>query len=152
MFEWAEKYVPYMASIVGALIAAGILFFGDFGKPPHMASVGTLTFGMVIAGFAATQRNMLLGMIGSEVMKFAVDRGFHNDILSYLMDSVYAGIVMSGFSIIGILIFDCSLLWEIWIIGATFLIVLILAFMIRNEMMMARILTRFLEEQNPKKH
>ena len=142
-----ETLAPYaVASIASALLAV-LMFSLKIGTPPEGVSFATLTFGVIASGFAATQRNMILGMNESAVLKYAVREGFHEDIVRYLMDSVYAGIWLSGFSVVGILVNDCSILWKIWIVMAGFFVVLILSFMTRNEMMMSRILKRFLDEQ-----
>ena len=151
MNERIEKYSPYLVGVIVSIVAGWIIFVGGYGVPPQMTAAGTLTFGVVVAGFAATQRSMLLGMIGSEVMKFAVNEGFHEDILRYLMDSIYAGIVLAGVSVLGILIFDCSTMWKIWSVSASCLVTLILSFMVRNEMIMSAFLKKFLDEQSPKK-
>ena len=109
-----------------------------------------MTFGIVVAGFAATQRNMLLGLGGSRVMRFAVRTGYYDDILAYLMDCVYAGIGVSVVSVAGFFLGDSALPWSLWLVVLTGSISLVLALTLRNEIMIVRIIKRFMEEQKPK--
>ena len=142
-----ETIGPFAVASIGSALVAVMILYLHTGTPPEAVSYATLTFGIIASGFAATQRNMLLGMNESAVLEYAVREGYHEDVVRYLMDSVYAGIALSGFSVVGILLDNCMFLWKIWVIIAAFIMVLILSFMTRNELMMSRILKRFLEDQ-----
>ena len=106
-----------------------------------------MTFGVVVAGFAATQRNMLLGMRGSSVLKFAVRTGFHDSVLAYLMHCVYAGLAVSVVSVVGFFINSNPLYWSVWFALLIGSIALVIALILRNEILMVRIVKRFMEDQ-----
>lgn len=130
-----------------ASIGAGIVVFAcGIGPLQESLAAGTMTFGIVVAGFAATQRSMLLGMHGSEVLRFAVRTGFHRDVLDYLMHSIYAGLFVSVASVAGFFLGDNATLWCLWLAVLTGGIVLALALMLRNELLIRRIIERFLED------
>ena len=145
-----EKYLPPLVAITAGAVAAVLTFTYGIGPLPKPLAAGTMTFGIVVAGFAATQRNMLLGMSGSSVLRFAVRTGFHHDVLAYLMHCVYAGLFVSAVSVIGFFLGDNAMLWSIWLAVLTGAIVLVLGLMWRNEMMIVRIVKLFLEDQNPR--
>ena len=145
-----ERYLPPLIAITVGAVAAVLAFTCEIGPLPKPLAAGTMTFGIVVAGFAATQRNMLLGMSGSSVLRFAVRTGFHNDVLAYLMHCVYAGLFVSAVSITGFFLGDNAMLWSIWLAVLTGAIVLVLGLMLRNEIMIVRIIKRFLEDQNPR--
>lgn len=143
-----ERLFPLLAGLL-ASIGAGIVAFacGIEPLPPSLAA-GTMTFGVVVAGFAATQRSMLLGMHGSEVLRFAVRTGYYRDVLDYLMHCVYAGLFISVASVAGFFLGDNAMLWCWWLAVLTGGIVLALALMLRNELLIRRIIERFLEDSN----
>ena len=147
-----ERRIPVVIAIVAAIVAAAIAYIYDIDPPPKPLAAGTMTFGIVVAGFAATQRNMLLGMVGSKVLRFAVRTGFHHDVLAYLMHCVYAGLAVAVASVIGFFLDDETTfgpfsLWEVWLVILVGLIVWVIVLMFRNELMMRRIVERFVEEQ-----
>ena len=142
-----ERRLPFVIAAIVAAMAAVVAFMCEIGPLPKSLPAGTMTFGIVVAGFAATQRNMLLGMRGSTVLRFALRTGFHNDVLAYLMHCVYAGLVVSMVSVIGFFLGDKTLLlWKIWLVAITFCITLVLVLITRNEILMARIIKRFMED------
>ena len=147
-----ERRIPVVVAIVVAIVAAAVAYLCDIDPPPKPLAAGTMTFGIVVAGFAATQRNMLLGMVGSKVLRFAVRTGFHHDVLAYLMHCVYAGLAVAVASVIGFFLDDETTfgpfsLWEVWLVILVGLIVWVIVLMFRNELMMRRIVERFVEEQ-----
>lgn len=145
----SEKILPVLIAVLAALAAAAIAYICKIKPLPTAFSAGTMTFGIVVAGFAATQRNMLLGMRGSSVLKFAVNTGFHNSVLQYLMHCVYAGLVVSAVSVIGFFINGNSMLWLAWFAILVGSIVLVIGLVLRNELLMVQIVKRFMEDQNP---
>ena len=142
-----EKVFPILLAAIAAGVAAIVIFGYDFGAIPKSLPAGTMTFGIVVAGFAATQRNMLLGMRGSTVLRVALRSGYHNDVLTYLMHCVYAGLFTSAVSVVGFFLGKNALLWNLWLIVLTFAVVLVLALILRNELLMVRIVERFMEDE-----
>lgn len=90
---------------------------------------------------------MLLGMRGSTILRMALRSGYHQDVLSYLMHCVYAGLLVSALSVFGFFFSSYRVLWDLWIVLVTFSVVLVLALMIRNEILMVRIVKHFMEDQ-----
>ena len=149
-----ERRFPVVVAIVVGMTSAVAAYLYDIGPLPKSLAAGTMTFGIVVAGFAATQRNMLLGMGGSKVLRYAVRTGFHHDILAYLMHCVYVGLAVALVSLIGLFLNDDTSLgpfslWEIWLVILVGLIVCVLALMFRNELVILRVIKRFMEEQSP---
>ena len=143
----SERSLPFVLAAIVTVIAAVVVFMCEIGPLPKSLPAGTMTFGIVVAGFAATQRNMLLGMRGSTVLRVALRSGYHNDVLAYLMHCVYAGLLVSVVSMTGFFLGDKAvLLWNIWLIIMMFCVSLVLAFITRNEILMARIVKRFMED------
>ena len=143
-----EKILPPLIAFVATIVATIVVFIYEVGPLSNSIAVGTMTFGIVVAGFSATQRNMLLGMSGSSVLRFAVRNGFHDDILSYLMHCVYSGLTASCISIVGFFLDNHAFLWKAWLIIMTFAVVLIIGLIFRNEIMMVRIVKLFIEDQH----
>ena len=152
----SERRIPVVVAIIAGVASAVAAYFCDIDALPKSLAAGTMTFGIVVAGFAATQRNMLLGMGGSKVLRFAVRTGFHHDILAYLMHCVYVGLAVALVSVIGFFLnedtsFGPFSLWESWLVVLVGLIVWVLALMCRNELVILRVIKHFMEEQpNPK--
>ena len=142
-----ERYLPPTLALIIASIAAFVVFRCDMQPLPKALAAGTMTFGVVVSGFAATQRNMLLGMRGSNVLRFAIRTGYHNDILDYLMHCVYAGLGVSVVSLVAFFLGDSVLMWRLWIIAVTFFIVLVLTLILRNEILMVRVVKRFIQDE-----
>ena len=144
-----ERRLPFWVAAIAFLATGAIAYFCEIKPLPTAFSAGMMTFGIVVAGFAATQRNMLLDMRGSSVLEFAVKTGFHNDVLQYLMHCVYAGLFVSAVSVIGFFINGNPLLWWGWFAILVGSVVLVIALILRNEVLMGRIVKRFMEDQNP---
>ena len=142
-----ERLLPFLSATIVAAGAAIVVFNYGAGAVPKSLPAGTLTFGIVVAGFAATQRNMLLGMRGSTVLRMALRSGYHHDVLAYLMHCVYAGLFVSAMSVVGFFLGGNGLLWHLWLIVLTFATVLVLGLVLRNEILMVRIVKRFMEDQ-----
>ncbi len=142
-----EKAFPFLLAALAAGAAALPVFYCGLDTIPQYLPAGTMTLGVVVAGFAATQRNMLLGMRGSTVLRFALRTGYHNDVLAYLMHCVYAGLFTSVVSLAGFFLGKNALLWSLWLIVLTFSIALALALIWRNEILMLRIVKRFMEDE-----
>ena len=148
MSAQTERRLPVVAAFLVAVMAGGLLgVMGDYPNPTLVA-VAALTFGVVAAGFSATQRNILLGMGGSRVLSFMVKTGYHTNALNYLMDGVYAGVGVSACALAGLFLFNCT--WWV-LVGWTSLVAGAVAFVIgtivRNEIMMARIIKHYMEDR-----
>ena len=151
MSSWVEKLWPFGAAVVAGVATA-------FVEPPtegeplaRYVSAGTMALGLIVAGFTATQRNMLLGMGGAKVLRYAATTGYYKDVLGYLAQCIYAGLIVTLASMIGIFIDNCCWVWPLWLALWVGSIVLVVALLIRNEWLMARIFTRFMEEQKRSK-
>lgn len=142
------KLWPFILAIVAAIAGTIVTLLCEIGPLSKSLAVGTMTFGIVVAGFSATQRNMLLGMGGSKVLRFAARTGYHNDVLVYLMQCVYAGLLVSGVSIIGLFLGDNTTIWRIWLIALTSALVLVVGLIVRNERLIVRIVKHFMEDQH----
>ena len=143
----SEKLLPLLIALILGVATGVIAYIYEIQPFPKALSAGTMTFGVVVAGFAATQRNMLLGMRGSSVLKFAVRTGFHDSVLAYLMHCVYAGLVVSVVSVVGFFITSNPLYWSVWFAFLIGSIALVIALILRNEILMVRIVKRFMEDQ-----
>ena len=143
----SEKLIPLLIALILGVATGIVAYIYEIQPFPKALSAGTMTFGVVVAGFAATQRNMLLGMKGSSVLKFAVRTGFHDSVLAYLMHCVYAGLVVSVVSVVGFFINSNPLYWSVWFALLIGSIALVIALILRNEILMVRIVKRFMEDQ-----
>ena len=144
-----ERFYPMAIAVIAAGCATLVVFQCDVSGVSKALPAGTMTFGIVVAGFSATQRNMLLAMRGASVLRFMLRTGYHQDVLEYLMHCVYAALLVSGVSIVGFFLGNSSLGWELWLISIAFpggLVALVLALVLRNEILMVRIVKRFLED------
>ena len=143
----SEKLLPLLIALILGVATGIVAYIYEIQPFPKALSAGTMTFGVVVAGFAATQRNMLLGMRGSSVLKFAVRTGFHDSVLAYLMHCVYAGLAVSVVSVVGFFINSNPLYWSVWFALLIGSIALVIALILRNEILMVRIVKRFMEDQ-----
>ena len=106
-----------------------------------------MTLGVVVAGFTATQRNMLLGMGGTKVLHYAATTGYYKDVLDYLAHCIYAALFVTVVSVPGMFLDGSSWGWSLWLalwVGSVFLVI---GLMVRNEWLMSRIFTHFMKEQ-----
>ena len=143
-----EKTWPPLLAVVAASVAAVVLTVLLNIKPlPLALPAATMTFGIVVAGFAATQRNMLLTMSGSEVLRFARTTGYYEDIISYLTNGIHAGLLVTLISLCGFFLGENCALWTAWLSVLTGGVALVLGLTARNEMLSNRLVRRFLEEQ-----
>ena len=141
---------PSLAAI--AAVAASSLVFVrcEVESLPIALPVGALTFGVVVSGFVATQRNMLLTMTGSEVLRFAVRTGFYTDVIDYLMDGIRLGLAMMGAACVGVFVLasaELAFLQEAWLSLFAGLTVATIWTIGRNEILVARMVTRYMEGQ-----
>ena len=142
-----ERYWPVVLATVAAIVTGTILYSYELRAIPRAIPAGIMTFGIVVAGFAATQRNMLLTLGGTELLNRLRTTGHGHDVLDYLMQCVYAGVGLSVAAVLGFLFSDNSALFcWLWLILITFFIALILSSVVRNEMIMKRVVKHFIVE------
>ena len=142
-----QRLWPLLAAAVVIGVTAFAIARCELGPFPIALPAATMTFGIVASGFVATQRNMLLGMRGAEVLRFAAKTGFYEDVLAYLMDCIQAGLVVTALSLAGIFLSTYSHLSVVWLPLLAGGITLVVCLVFRNERLMGRIVHRFLEEQ-----
>ncbi len=142
-----RRYYPLWVAALLSILALVMTQRFDLTVISNTLSVSTLTFGVVVSGFTATQRNMLLSLKGSEVLSFAAKTGHDQDILDYLNDAIYAGLGTSLVSVVGFCIQRNELLCDIWTASLAFFIVLVILLLHRNERLMRLIMDRFMREQ-----
>ena len=110
-----------------------------------------MTFGIVVAGFTATQRTMLMDKGGTRVIKWAIDKGQDKNILSFLRQCILASLFVVIVTVIGFFVptevFECSkLYWGVWLFFWTGGIVLVIALLVRNELLMFQLAKRLMKE------
>jgi len=144
MSRRGERLLPI---IVAFLVGVPSGIYMDYEPDFEYIIAATIPLGLIVAGFTETQRNMLLSMSGSKVLRFAANSGYYEDILGYLSDCVYAGLFATVVSVTGIFLGENEFLNSVWLatwVGSISLMVAVLA---RNQILMHRVFTRFMEEQ-----
>ncbi len=76
-------------------------------------------------------------------MKFAMVTGYYQDVLRYFRDCIYSGLFLALWSVLLSLICGHIWVWMVW--GG--MLVLVLAFIVRSELLMSVIIQRFIEGQ-----
>ena len=142
-----ERNCPILLAIFAG-VAIALLETDPIGVFSKSVAVGMMTLGIIVAGFAATQRNVLLGLSGSTVLRFIADTGYYHDVLDYFAHCQYVALLMVGISGTRLFIESFSMLgWQLWVGSWMTIFVLMLALMVRNEILMYRIVKRFIENQ-----
>ena len=146
---WWERYSPCLVAMLVMVGVASCLVVWDFSNCPIAVPAATMTFGVVVAGFTATQRNMLLTMGGSRILRFASTTGYDRHTIDYFDQSIRAGILVVVVSIIAIfLIHYAKPMWT-WLPVLCGAIALAGSTIYRNECVMKQVVLRFLAEQRP---
>ena len=143
-----EIYLPFVvATIVSAIVAFIVFTFGISTPISKSIPVSMLIFATFLSGFSIMHRIMLFCIPDSDVLKFAVNTGYYQDILAYIKHPIYLSISLYIVSLIGLLLeTDAIVIWLVWFVILTFFVTLSLGLLVRNEMLMFRIFERFLEE------
>ena len=144
-----EKFGPFIIAAVVFIAAAVYVEISDTTNFPEALPLSTMTFGIVVVGFAATQRNMMIGMGGSRVMQFIIRNRQQDRVLGYFMHCVSAGLAvtivsMAGFFVDGFPRIVCIM----WLSLLISLVALIITLIGRNEWVMRVVTKRYLEEGN----
>lgn len=126
---------------------AGGIWLGGAGASVETVSVGTMTLGVIVAGFTATQRNMIVGMAGAKVIQFIMETEHYQDFLTYLSQCLYGALFVSAISVPGMFLDQCSLAWSIWVSIWAGSVITVLAMMLRNEIVMSQISRHYLQEK-----
>ena len=143
-----ERWWPVaLAAVSGTLICA---FSGLVPVFPAAVAIGTTTLGVVVAGFTATQRNMLLGMRGSRIMKYAAESGRYADVLHYMMHCIWWSLALTVVSLLRLLLGDLMCrsfwVWAAWLFAWSGLTVCVIATLVRNERIMLVITKQYLKK------
>ena len=139
-----EIWWPCVAA--GASAAAVALWTEEIPAIPDLLAAGTITLGVVVAGFTATQRNMLLGIVGTRVIRVAVKTGYDRDVIGCLRHCVWASLLLVAVSVVRFFVDECA--WQegwgrvLWLPLWSGVFVLVLALMVRNERMMFLVVSR----------
>ena len=146
MINFLEKRGPTLSAIVGGVTALAATWLLETTSVPAPLIATAATFGVVLAGFSATQRNMLFPIRISRVIRRAIQINQMDRILSYLSRSSYIGIVITLYSFIGFFVGDHFLVVRAWMAVLIALVFFALACLARNEMVMSLIMKRYMEE------
>ena len=146
MTDLLEKRGPVASAVLGAAIVLALTYLVELDgiRVPLFAS--SMTFGVVLAGFSATQRNMMFTMRNSRVIVRAKQINQLEPILKYLSRTTHVGILLTLFSFVGFFVGDHSELVRIWMVGIGALVFFSIALLTRSELVMALLLRRFMEE------
>lgn len=148
MVDFLEKRGPIISSIIGCIATLGAMWILDMTEVPAALIATAATFGIVLAGFSATQRNMLFPMRGSRVIRRAIKINQMDRVLSYLSQDTYTGIALTLYSFTGFFVGDNLIVVRVWTVLLGGLVLFALAGLTRNEIVMALIMKRFLEERS----
>ena len=141
-----ERRWPFLIGVLAGGGAAAVVFTCHFKLPPTTVPVAMMTFGIVVSGFVATQRNMLLTMGGASVLRFVANTGYYEDIVDYLRQCIFSGLFVALWSTLGFFLGSDRMLWSIWLSVQTGAVVLVLALLFRNELIVVRLVKRFIEQ------
>ena len=143
---------PIFTATVCAVPAVTLARWFDISSEglPLALPIGAMTFGIVVSGFVATQRNMLLTMTGSEVLRFLVRTEYYVDTIDLLMDCIYVGLLFTVTAAAGLLVvaFTEPGYQEAWLCVIIWMAALVVFLVGRNERLMAKIVGHYMREQN----
>ena len=141
-----ETYLPCAVSV--GIAGITLVFVQKLPSVPAELAAATITLGVVISGFTATQRNMLVGMKGLLLFKTIARTGHHQDLILYLKQCVWSSVTLVVVSATRFFLDDAPAefvqVWEVVWFG-TFAFVIASA--VRNERLMFQIIGKFLKSQ-----
>ena len=138
------KYGPFLAGVCAGVLVAILAGEHAAKLAVGLSAVGT-ALGVIVAGFTATQRSMLLVMVGSKILRHLARARYDEDALSYLGQTIYLGVVVSVLSVSGIFLPSHHSVWLGCFVGVASAMFLTL---LRNEMIMGIVIGRFLKDQD----
>lgn len=141
------RFFPHVLAAIFATAATAYDAMMGLKSFPMHVTAGTMALGMIVAGFTATQRNMLLSMTGSKILRFAAKTDYYKDILHYLRECIYAGLFVTAISLFGLFISECGLWREVWLFFWVGSITLTICILVRNEILSHLMFTLFMKEQ-----
>lgn len=149
MIDLAEKYGPTAFAIIGGSLSfVATLLIETSTVSANLIATTTMTFGIVLAGFSGTQRNMLISIRRTRVIDRAIDINQIERVLSYLTKSSYVGLVLALYSFAGFFIDDHLVVLRAWIAGLGALVFFAIAHLARNEIIMSLILKRIMAKRS----
>jgi len=149
-----ERCLPIFLAITAGVVSGTGFIHWDYLSSPSTIAVSTIAIGLIVAGFADTQRSLLLSMMNSEVIRKLANSEYSKDILYYFSQCIFAGLFTTSISFVGIFLGNsnvCSQTWckicqQIWWGFWVSSIVLMISILFRNQRIMHKILNRFMEE------
>lgn len=146
MIDFLEKRGPTISAIVGGVSTLVVTWLLGLTTVPSPLLATAATFGVVLAGLSAIQRNVLFPIRSSRVIRRAIEINQMDRILSYLSKSSYIGVVISLYSFVGFFIGDHFFFVRVWMAVLVALVFFALACLARNEAVMSLIMKRYMEE------
>ena len=148
-----EMYGPSAAFLAAAGVSVCLQSIPSLDIPPIPSSLaaGTMTIGVVVAGFTATQRNMLISMDGQDVLRFLANASYDKTLSRCLRQCLWSSLALTIVSVIRFFLSDdpCQprtqfvLTW-IWTPLWAGHLTMVIATIIRNEVFMFFLVERFL--------
>ena len=96
--------MPYILATLSGIAAGIVVWLFDQPELPRTVPVATMTVGIVVSSFTATQRNMLLGMNTSIVLRRAARANYLEHIFDYLKQTIWFGMATTVVSVIGLFV------------------------------------------------
>lgn len=146
MINFLERHGPRISGVVGFGIILILAYLMELETMMVPILASSMTFGIVLAGFSATQRNMLFTMRNSQVIKRLKKIDHMETVLKYLSRTSYVGIIIVLLSFLGFFVSEYSDLARVWIAFLGGSIFGSIAYLVRNERVMELVLKRFMEE------
>lgn len=148
MIDRIEKYGPGASAIIGGIASMAISWILGMTTVPTALIATAATFGIVMAGFSATQRNMLFSIRGSRVIRRAIKINQMDRVLTYLSTSSFVGILLTLLSFVAFFVGHNIIIVGVsmGILGA--LVSFAIGCLVRNEVVMSLIQKRYFEEHS----
>lgn len=146
MTNFLERRGPLISGIAGIVITLPLAYFVELESVMVPILASAMTFGIVLAGFSATQRNMLFTMRNSQVIKRLKKIDHMETVLRYLSRTSYIGITIVLFSFVGFFITEYTDVARVSIALLGGLVFGSIGYLVRNERVMELVLKRFMEE------
>ncbi len=143
-----ERILPFFIAALATGIAALIIIPTNTKSINLYLTPTTLLIGLIPPVLAAIHRNTLAQIRNSNVIKHAIRTGYYHDLIAYLSHPVYPGIAAAFLSILPLILQYPPVIAQLWLIAMTFLITLIISLILRNEILMSRILDHLSENQD----
>lgn len=115
--------------------------------PPALTGTA-MTFGIVMAGFSATQRNMLFSMRGSRVIRRANKNNQMVRVWFYMAYNTFVGIAITLYSFLGFFSGTNLIFNSVWITVLGALVFLALGFLLSSEIILWRVLRQHLDKRS----